>query len=324
MNNTRTKIDWTLLAKYISGNTEKKEKAIAESMIKNSNNIKEIINDSTIIWKNSGNYKNYSFDANKAWKNFINRTQFKESAKKRLIVKYWKVAASIVILIGLSYATYFYLTDTIKIESGNHIKQLVLSDGTKIDLNKHSIFVYPRRFKPSVREVKLIKGEAFFEVYRNPKQPFIIKTEIANISVLGTSFNVQVMPAGDLDVTVADGKVAVHSKISDQQVVLHKNEKAILDHRIKQLIKMPNDNINYLAWKTRMFVFKETSLQEVYQNISKVYDVHFEIADSAILNYKLTAVYNNLPLDNLLRIIDRTFQLNSQLNGNQIIVKRNK
>ena len=73
-------------------------------------------------------------------------------------------------------------------EAKNH-SEVVLSDGTRVTLNASSRLRYPTSFDGSAREVWL-DGEAYFDVSRDPRKPFVVHTERQRIRVLGTSFNV--------------------------------------------------------------------------------------------------------------------------------------
>ena len=66
---------------------------------------------------------------------------------------------------------------------------LTLSDSTRVWLNADSRLEYPLAFSGNMREVKL-KGEAYFEVVKNAEAPFVVKTDLGDIKVLGTQFNV--------------------------------------------------------------------------------------------------------------------------------------
>ena len=151
-----------------------------------------------------------------------------------------KVAASLLILVGLGSAVYLESKTQPEQELAQSIitkttewgqrSDIVLSDGTQITLNAGSSIEFPESFEGApVREVTL-NGEAFFEVAKNPNKPFLIKTEGVTTKVLGTSFNVNSYAFNDhISVTVKTGKVQVQSTSKNGQVntvYLLPNEKA--------------------------------------------------------------------------------------------------
>lgn len=90
--------------------------------------------------------------------------------------------------------------------SENH-SEVVLSDGTRVTLNASSRLRYPTSFDGSVREVWL-DGEAYFDVSRDPRKPFVVHTERQRIRVLGTSFNVMAYDGDTFNiVTLLSGAV---------------------------------------------------------------------------------------------------------------------
>ncbi len=87
--------------------------------------------------------------------------------------------------------------------------RLVLSDNTVVWLNAGSRLVYPSRFEDKTREV-LLFGEAFFEVSKDEKKPFIVKTSDLQIKVLGTQFNISAYTEDKVIQTVLkEGSVSI-------------------------------------------------------------------------------------------------------------------
>lgn len=78
--------------------------------------------------------------------------------------------------------------NTLMIPGGGEF-QLVLADGTRVWLNAQTEFRYPVNFTGDSRQVYL-NGEAYFEVVKDERRPFIVRTEAVDIRVLGTCFNV--------------------------------------------------------------------------------------------------------------------------------------
>lgn len=108
---------------------------------------------------------------------------------------------------------------------------LVLPDGTKVWLNADSRLSYPEKFTAAAREVQLT-GEAFFEVTKDAKHPFIVHTENIDVRVLGTRFNVRAYPGEtSTQTTLLKGSVEVLLKNNnDKRVMLSPNEKLIVQN----------------------------------------------------------------------------------------------
>ena len=73
------------------------------------------------------------------------------------------------------------MNQTLYVPAGQRA-ELILPDSTKVWLNAHSKLVYPLSFHKDTRSVEL-SGEAYFEVRRNEKVPFVVKTSKVDIKV---------------------------------------------------------------------------------------------------------------------------------------------
>ena len=102
-------------------------------------------------------------------------------------------------------------------------RNVILPDGSSVLLNRHSSLSYPKRFKSDNREVQLT-GEAYFEVSKDQKHPFIVQTEHINVQVLGTHFNVDAYRnSPEVKTTLLTGSVAVSNKRNSVRMILKPN-----------------------------------------------------------------------------------------------------
>lgn len=130
--------------------------------------------------------------------------------KYKNVYNWTAVACAVIIIsIGSYYSFNQYNLSQPKITSTitykNDIRLISLPDGTRVWLNQNTEIDYPARFSKNERNVTL-KGEAFFEVKRDPSRPFIITSGAVKTTVLGTSFNVRAYNDNDAQVSVRTGK----------------------------------------------------------------------------------------------------------------------
>jgi ferric-dicitrate binding protein FerR (iron transport regulator) len=191
-----------------------------------------------------------------------------------------------------------------------------------VSLNTNTKLKYPEKFGRKTREVS-IEGEAFFEVKPNKNKPFIIHAGSAEIKVLGTSFNVSAYPeTKQVEVIVETGKVQVLNKIIQaNELILTPGDKGTLIYSSNSLLKTTNQDPNFLAWKTHNLTFKATSLGEVIETLQKIYKVNIHVADPKLNGLLLSAQFNDYPLDFILKVIETTFQIESQHVNGQYILK---
>ena len=150
--------------------------------------------------------------------------------------------------------------------------QVVLPDGTHVWLNAATSLSYPSSFKGNSRTVNL-KGEAYFEVAKNKNMPFIIKSGVQTVEVLGTHFNVNAYEnEQDIRTTLIEGAVKV--SVNGSQSVLAPGQQARVSYSQPGKINVQNVDINKeIAWKNGVFAFEADDLQTVMRQIERWYNV---------------------------------------------------
>ncbi|HEU4554863.1 MAG TPA: FecR family protein, partial [Chitinophaga sp.] len=141
------------------------------------------------------------------------------------------VAAAILLIAGIGYYTVTrQAVKPLVAATGNERKTIKLPDGSLVSLEPGSSLEYPEQFNKDTREVRL-KGEAFFEVAHNDKQPFVIHSPLINTTVLATSFNIEAKDAGAARVVVVTGRVQVEANEQsggkEQAMIVTANKSAV-------------------------------------------------------------------------------------------------
>lgn len=235
--------------------------------------------------------------------------QIKKSNKVIFLqTKYWAAAASVVLLIGLSFFIYQKSITNIEtreyaVKLGEHAK-ITLSDGTQIWLNAGSLIKYPKEFKGDTREVYLT-GEAFFDVAKDKKHPFIIHTDKMDTKVLGTSFNVQAYPDQTTqEVSVLTGRVNVKSTVTDENVYVTPGQKVIFKSKNNKLQAFKDVPVNTISlWRKNIIVFEDTPLPEVVATINRNFNVAIEIKNKNLNTLKINAYFKELSADQVLGLV---------------------
>jgi transmembrane sensor len=314
--------DWALLMKYISGNADNIEKNKVLQWIELSENNKKVFTKAQKIWDASQTAQINNISIDNAWNKVNSKANIRQLGKIRSIYSTHRYILRIAAVLVLGLVSWYFVSNVVSeksISATTSIEKLALSDGSEVSLNKGATINYPKHFIGKSREIEM-NGEAFFNISKNPLKPFIIHTSKTDIKVLGTSFNVNTKPNGDVEVIVKTGIVAVTALESKEQVILHKNEKASFYSSNLSLKKAMNEDDNYLSWKTNKLVFKESNLGYVFKTIEKVYGVKV-IANDKILQCKLTATYDNLDVKQLIQMIDMTFGFKTIENKDGYIVE---
>ncbi len=327
-----------LLAKYLSNEVNSVEKLEVETWLNQSDENRDELEQSRKMLMNiDAYYKAKSFDSGAAWKNIkakLSPTEMKiiQPGKngKEVFIRFYKYAAILIFAVLLGSAGYYFgirnnkttvYTELISTPK-QVINEYILPDGSVVALNSNSKLVYPKHFKGDTREVT-IYGEAFFDVKPNPEKPFIINAGKAQVKVLGTSFNVSAYPESEtVEVVVKTGKVRVTSINSEavteiKEVFLIPGEKGTLFNKSNILKKSENSNLNYLAWKTHDFTFKEVPLGEVFQCLENTYHVEIQVNEPELNDLILNAQFDKKSIDFILNVVSLTFNLELSVEDEQ-------
>lgn len=252
----------------------------------------------------------------------------------------WFAAASVVLIIclgGLLYqnrnAISGYLNYPVYAEAkapeGKRLK-VSLSDGTIVWLNSSSRLRYPEKFNGDTRELTLLEGEAYFNVYPDKKRPFIVNAGITRTRVLGTSFNIKAYQyLKDVQVAVTQGKVSVESiyeKSADRkrkEVILLPNEQATVSKRTGGLEKAAVRTANIMDWTKGKLVFNNESLENAAIQLEHLFGVKFSFAQGELMEKRFTATFESTDkLDDVLFAISRANKLGYTRGENTVVFKQ--
>ncbi len=152
--------------------------------------------------------------------------------------------------------------------------RLELCDGTKVWLNSESEITFPTQFADSVRTVAL-RGEAYFEVKSDTAHPFVVKTDLLSVRVLGTSFNLMTY-ADDptVETTLITGSLQVIR--NEETTLLAPGMQARLDKRSDTMTTRAVYAESYAAWARRMFVFFNEPVESICRKLARWYDVDID------------------------------------------------
>jgi transmembrane sensor len=316
---------WEQLARYLAGESSSSEKEQVEAWAvateQNSRELEQI----RMLFKASDRYFEISrFDTGAAWQKVQLQTNNKvinlENKRNKIYTSFIRYAAILILAIFAGSAGYYLVTRTadekqnVVLAGEQAVNEITLPDGTLVTLNKRSSIEYPDKFSGDIREVS-ITGEAFFDVQPDPAKPFVINAGNLQVKVLGTSFNIRAYPDTELvEVVVETGMVQVINRNgpvqSEQEILmLNPGEMGILYNHRGILQKSFNTNPNYIAWKTRNFIFNKTPLKEVVQYLEDIYHIDIQLEDNELEKLVLTAHFERKPHDFILNVIQITFGL---------------
>lgn len=316
-------IPWYLLEKYFAGEMTDAEKLIINEWLSNVPENKMIFEQLKNHYFATGSLPiEFVPDKKEAFKKVSERLHPQHKAKINLITRWVKVAAFLLLLIGSLWLLKAILSSEDKILSyatsrDFQIDSLVLSDGSRIWLNKGSRLSCPKEFKGN-REV-FLKGEGYFEIKHDPSHPFIVHTSKTTVKVLGTKFDICAYKnENKVTVSVTEGKVSF-SESSDNQINLSKGQMSTFDKE-SGLFEKPTDvDRNVLSWKTKEFIFENDPLESVFKLLSKVYPIEYHFENQAVKYRRITTTLSHLSMDKILEIMALATNTNIRFNKEDAI-----
>jgi ferric-dicitrate binding protein FerR (iron transport regulator) len=360
-----------LIAKYMANSISSDEwKQLMEWVDENKNN-QQYFDQSREIWLAAKiNNNKPEFDYRPAFQKFVKKAEIKsEKAIRRIQVTFAKVAAIIVIafLSGILFQSLLQKTNSnisqfqeISVPLGSRSK-VRLPDGTSVVLNAGSTIRYRMDYGAKQRLVYL-DGEGFFEVAKDKKRPFIVKTEFIDVKALGTTFNVKAYSADNkVETALVEGLVEIQrTKVKsgnkdEKNIVLLKpkqrytflktegmipeqvHTKAVSqEEKIERINKIQvvdarrcyiSENVNLvqdISWKDKRWVISREQLGELAIKLGRRYDVTISFEDENLKNYSFTGTLEDESLEQVLKVMSLSSPISYKVKGKQVVFKENK
>jgi transmembrane sensor len=266
----------------------------------------------------------------------------------RSVLWYWAAAASICLVAGwwvwqrqptvgpVSYGQLVAQSAAPLRETVNRTTQAIpvaLPDGTTVMLEPGSRLSYPATFEQVAHREVFLSGEAFFDVVKNPRQPFIVRAKWFTATVLGTSFMVRASENETRSfVQVRTGKVAVSTAPSmngltetptPKAVILTPNQQLTLDQSGEAATPLLTETpvASQAVTDALPLVFEDAPLSTVFARLEKLHQVEIRFDEVALKDCRLSASLADEPLFVKLRLICKTLGGSYQVIDNQIVVQ---
>jgi transmembrane sensor len=240
------------------------------------------------------------------------------------------VAAAIVATV----ATFFYLrTDVVTTGVGEQ-RTVILEDGSRIHLNTDTRVV--PRFDEGTRRVELTRGEALFEVAKDPQRPFIVTAADRQVRALGTSFNVR-REAHELEITLVEGKVTVSPateqaaarRESSQKDSIALNSSVLLAPGQRLTIaqaKTPTLDTPSIervtAWQRGQVALDNTPLEEAVAEMNRYSDTRLVVNDPQAGRIRISGIFKAGHQENFARAVALTYRLEIHVSDEAITLGR--
>lgn len=194
---------------------------------------------------------------------------------------------------------------------------LTLADGTRVWMNADSQLEFPEHFNGTRRTVRL-HGEAYFEVAKDRRHPFVVETDYLTTTVLGTSFNVRAYSQNDASVALVEGSVSVKS--GRENMLLKPGQLVQVANG-----KLKTENVNtygYTQRKDGYFYFNDDTMRGIMAELGRWYNKTVVFEEAGDMDVRLHFVADRT--QSLPQIINSLCEMDGvdiELGSGEIVVK---
>uniref|UniRef100_UPI003217375C FecR family protein n=1 Tax=uncultured Draconibacterium sp. TaxID=1573823 RepID=UPI003217375C len=273
---------------------------------------------------------------NRAFDKFVSKIQSTEKQKyadRSLVRKLgwlYRAAAALLFIPILLAAIFFYSeknTPVAWVEEYvpyGESKMIYLPDSSKIWLNAGTKLIYPREFNHSIRQV-YVAGEAFAEITKDKRRPFIMSAGEVSVEVLGTKFNVKSYSEDSyVAVSLLEGAVKLNTHFEDktESAVLKPGESVRFSKSTGELTTSEFIAGDINLWHTNKgFFFIDEPLSEIVLSLERYFDVRINIENEALNQERYYSIFvNNESLDDILSALNVNGKMKIRRNSNSVYI----
>jgi len=215
--------------------------------------------------------------------------------------------------------------NTLKIPFGKKFR-LELSDGTLVHLNSGTTLRYPVKFIAGQNRQVYLDGEAFFDVAKDRKHPFIVNADELNVRVLGTHFNVSNYPEDALtDVVLVEGSVGMYRSNEDfdasKNTILKPGFKGSFNKQNASIFTKPVITEIYTSWIEGGLTFRNMTFKNIITKLERRYNVTIINKNEKLANEKFNASFKEESIENVMSYFNEIHGINYTIKNNQILIK---
>jgi len=195
--------------------------------------------------------------------------------------------------------------------------QFKLPDGSTGWLNSNSSVAYKGDYLRN-REVTL-KGEAFFDVHKDLKHPFVVNTHSISVKVLGTRFNIaSYCDERHIEVVLEEGKLLFTDKELNNSLLMVPNDLLIYDKYKKSIMSEAVQPKKYLSWTEGILVFRNDPIDVVARRLGRWYNTDVELKSDIDTNLRLRATFVSEGLEEVLKLLKLSLPIDYSIENSMV------
>jgi transmembrane sensor len=197
-------------------------------------------------------------------------------------------------------------------------KKITLADGSSVILNTDSRLDVD--FSGRCRDVRLVRGEAYFEVVHDKARPFTVHANNYVVRDIGTAFDVHLSKAGSIEIGVTKGSVEVKpargADVSDgakSRGIVTAGHDIVLGEKVERPEAVSNVELGRkLAWRQGQLIYTGQPLREVLADISRYSDIRIELSDPALENLPVGGAFRIDQIEAIFAALETNFGVHAE------------
>ena len=211
------------------------------------------------------------------------------------------------------------------------IEQRTLEDGSRVEINRGAEVEVA--YNSDNRLVYLKKGEANFEVAKDPNRPFIVNVAGVDVRAVGTIFSVK-LSEDEVGILVTEGKVSVQTFNPDSNPIdpqpesfLEVGQKAIVNLRSEspqvEVLSLSDPEIEEATlWRPRLLDFDAAPLGEIVDAFNRSNPIQVVLGDPSLEMVSLSSSFWSDNVEGFVRLMESSFGMEAEWRGSREIVLR--
>lgn len=196
--------------------------------------------------------------------------------------------------------------------------QFSLPDGTIGWLNSNSSVRYNGNFNLD-RQV-ILKGEAFFDVFKDKSRTFVVNTNEVSMEVLGTRFNIEAYEdEKNIDVVLEEGSLVFNAKKMNKTYKMIPNDLVSYDKTLKDFSTKTVQPQKYISWTDGRLEFRNDPLDVIFRRLARWYDVDVELNVNLNDDSRLHATFIDDDFENVMDLLSRSLPIKYQIEKGKLL-----
>ncbi|TAJ11796.1 DUF4974 domain-containing protein [Marinilabiliaceae bacterium JC017] len=247
--------------------------------------------------------------------------QQKTGLYKRKIKTYWmqltRYAAVMILSFGISYLAWKQFGSVGSsmsqfaqvVAPAGQTAEITLPDGSQVVLNAASKLIYPVSFNKKTRTVSL-EGEGFFKVAKDKHKPFIVSTDVYDVRVTGTQFNLSAYDGAPYTTVLVEGEVYIDWNEAGKSLRLSPGQAAVWSPGSNDLLKKTVKTDVFTNWQRGVIQFREETMKNVASYLERWYNVDVVFENKAAEQLPINGtLLKSKPVDQILAVMKMTGQI---------------